>query len=177
MVMIGVRMLNASALVIGIPLLFGILQDAPPAGWMVFASKAGRFSVSLPGVPIEVPQFVGQLKVVKYVAEGKNEAVYVISHTDYAEADVKADAVQKRLDQARDGAIVSVGGKLKTEKAVQLEGFPGRDIAIEKAGAVIVRMRIFVVDRRVYQVLALGPPAVLGSKEVANFLDSFRLIK
>ena len=170
-------MLNVATALVSLGLLTGWLQDASPAGWLNFESKSGRFGVALPSKPLERPQFVGQLKVTKFIAEDKNEAVYVISHTDYPDAEVKKEVVQKRLDQARDGAVASVSGMMKAEKAIMLDGHPGRDIVIEKAGVVIVRMRIIVVDQRVYQVLALGPPPVLASKEIAFFLDSFRLIK
>ena len=170
-------MLSTISSVIAFGFLVGMLQDGMPTGWTVFSSKSGRFSVALPSAPVERSQFVGQLKVVKFIAEGKNEALFVISFTDFADADVKKDALQKRLDQARDGAVASVSGMLKADKAILLEGHPGRDIVIENGGVVIVRMRIYVVDRRVYQVLALGPPPALASQEIAFFLDSFRLIK
>lgn len=170
-------MLNTLPSTVAIVLALGLAQDPSPAGWMAFSSKPGRFSVSVPATPTEKPQFVGQQKVTRFIAEDKNKGVYVISFSDYPDADLKKDLLQKRLDQARDGAVASVNGMLKAEKAIQLEGHPGRELAIESAGVVIVRMRMFVVDRRLYQVLVLGPAPILASKEITFFLDSFRLIK
>ncbi len=170
-------MLNALPWLILLTSLMAASQEAAPAGWMTFTSKAGRFSISLPGTPAERSQFVGLLKVTKFIAENKKDLACVVSYCDFPEADVKSSTVQKRLDQARDGAVASVAGLAKDEKATLLGGHPGRDFAIEKAGVVIVRMRIYVVDRRVYQILALGPAPVLASKEISLFLDSFRLIK
>ena len=83
--------------------------------------------------------------------------------------------MDKRLDQARDGAIASVGGKKRSEEKIKLKGHPGREIVIEKDSEVVVRMRIYLVKNRLYQVMVLGNGPVFPAKDAGFFLDSFRL--
>ena len=49
--------------------------------------------------------------------------------------------------------------------------------AWEKDGSVIVKMRIVLVKRRLYQTMVLGSGAIFATRDVSIFLDSFRLNK
>ena len=42
---------------------------------------------------------------------------------------------------------------------------------------VVIRMRIYVAGQRLYQTMAMGPRKFAQSKDVALFLDSFKLSK
>ena len=50
---------------------------------------------------------------------------------------------------------------------------------VAKNGAIVAKMRLYLVDNRLYQVMVLGNgPFFVGSdKDVTTFLDSFRLNK
>jgi hypothetical protein len=165
-----------------LPLLLGAAQDDLPANWKTVAPKDGGFSVAMPGAPNKAAKKIatskGHLEVTLWSVEGRNDTVFVVSFCDFAEAELKKGDIEKRLDQARDGAVSSSRGKLQSEKMVDLtEGkarHPGRDLVIENAGSVIARMRIYLVNRRLYQVMVLG---AAPTKEAAIFLDSFRLSK
>jgi hypothetical protein len=91
---------------------------------------------------------------------------------------VKRADLERRLDQARDGAVENSGGKLRKEQLIELidgdKRHPGRDLLIDKNGEVIARIRIYVVERRLYQVMVLGNPS---AKDASTFMDSFRLNK
>ncbi len=64
------------------------------------------------------------------------------------------------------------------EKPIELAGkYPGREITIEKKGEIVAKMRIYLVNNRLYQVMVLGPGAAFSTKDVGIFLDSFRLNK
>lgn len=164
---------------LAVPMLLGATQDDLPAGWKTIAPKDAGYSVALPGTPSEKKQQVktatGILHVVMQVAEGRGDTTYVVSHCDFPAADLKKADIDKRLDQARDGAIASARGKKRSEEPIKLAGHPGRDITIEKDGEAVARMRIFVVNNRLYQVMVLGNGPALASKETSAFLDSFRL--
>jgi hypothetical protein len=160
-----------------LPLLVGAVQDLPE-GWQSYSSKDGKFKVALPGKPMEKKQTVKTAKDPIYVhmvlADGRNDSNFVVSYTDYPEADQKKSVIKKRLDQARDGAVSSSGGAVKEERGITLKTHPGRHIVIEKDGDIIARMRLFVVNRRLYQVMALG---AAPAKDVELFLSSFELIE
>ena len=166
-------MIGRICLGVSLPLLLGI-----PDGWEELAPTEGRFKAAMPTAPTmrkqQVKTATGQLSVTMYVAEGRNDAVFVVSYTDYPEADLKKGAVEKRLDHARDGAVASAGGKLRSEQAIKLKGHPGREIVVEKGSEVLARMRIFLVNGRLYQVMVLGKAP---ADDVKSFLASFELIE
>lgn len=170
---------------LAMPLLLGVTQDDLPANWKTLASQEGRFTVALPGAHTlskkKVTTATGQLDATIVVAEGRNDSYFVVSFCDFPLDEVKADSVEKRLDQACRGAVEKSGGELRgTEKPIKLDGkHPGREIVIEKKGEVIAKMRIYLVERRLYQVMVFGNGPVFApkEKEVGIFLDSFRLNK
>jgi hypothetical protein len=168
-------MLDRIALSLTMPLL---LAAGVPENWKAFESKPGRFAVAFPATPKETTQTVAtatsKLQVTLFVAEGRNDASFVVSFLDYSQKDLKTGSIDKRLDLARDGAVSSTGGKLKSETPIELAGHKGRDLVIEKDGTAIARMRIYFVERRLYQVMVLGNAR---DKDVVSFFDSFRLNK
>ncbi len=175
-------MMGQISLGLALPLLLGAWQAELPANWKTITSKDGGFKIGMPGKPTESKRKVltatGHLDVTLVVAEGRNGAAFAISYCDYAEADVKKGDLEKRLDHARDGAVSSSGGKLQSERIADLRDGDnlqrGRDLIIEKNGGIIARMRIFLVGRRLYQVMVLG---TAPTKEAGIFLDSFELNK
>jgi hypothetical protein len=161
---------------LALPLLLGAAQEEVPAGWKMVAPKDGGFTAAMPAAPTEkkkqVKTATGVLNVTMFIADGRNDSDFVVSYSDFPAADLKKGDVDKRLDQARDGAIASVRGKQKSEKKIELNKHPGREIVIEKDGEVVVKMRIYLVKNRLYQVMVVGnAPA----KDTGIFLDSFRL--
>jgi hypothetical protein len=161
---------------LALPILLGAAQEELPAGWKMVAPKEGRFTVAMPAEPMkkekQVKTATEPLTVVMHIADGRNDSLFVVSYSDFREADLKKGDVEKRLDQARDGAIASARGKQRSEEKIKLKGHPGREIAIEKDGEIVAKMRIYLVKNRLYQVMVLGnAPA----KDVGIFLVSFDL--
>ena len=156
-------------------------QENLPAGWIVCTSREGGFSVSLPGKPTESKQRVmtatGNLDVHLFIVETKDDAAYVVSYCDLPAADLKGGTADKRLDHARDGAVDKARGKLRTEKKITIAGYPGRELVIETDKEVVIKMRIFAVNKRLYQTIAMGSGAFFLSKDVGHFLDSMTLVK
>jgi hypothetical protein len=161
--------------------LTAVQQENLPAGWSVYTSKEGAFSVALPGKPGESKQRVmtatGNLDVYLFVVETKDDAAYVVSYSDLPAAEIKAGTADKRLDHARDGAVDNARGKLRSEKKIEIASFPGRELVIETGKDVVIKMRIFAVNKRLYQTMAMGSGAFFQSKDAGQFLDSLKLIK
>jgi hypothetical protein len=174
-----IDMMGRLCLGLSLPLLLGAAaQQDLPEGWQTVTSKDGKFKVAMPGKVTEKKQQVktgsGDLKVTLLIADGRKDSNFVVSFTDYPEADVKKGSVKKRLDQARDGAVSSAGGKVREEREIKLKKHPGRHVVIEKEDDVIARMRLFYVGQRLYQVMVLGDAP---AKDVEAFLSSFELIE
>ena len=165
---------------LALPLLIAATQDGELAGWKAFVSKEGRFQVQMPTAPAEQKQRVktatGQVEVHLFLAEGPT-ASFVLSYSDFPEKEVKAGDEAKRLDFARDGAVSSSRGKLRSEKKIDLGGVQGRELVIDGAGDTVLKVRIYAAERRLYQLMAVGPGSILTSKEASAFLDSFRLLQ
>jgi hypothetical protein len=169
-----------------LPLLLGAVQDDLPAGWKVFTSKDRRFTVYMPKEPMEPKKPVvvrtetGDLNVTLVIAEGRHDSYFVVSYSDFPPADLKKSEEEKRLDHACNGAAEKCRGKLREEKSIKLnDRYAGREFFIDKDGAVIAKVRIYLVENRLYQVMVLGNGPIFSSKEkdVGIFLDSFRLNK
>ncbi len=163
--------------VVSLPLLLG----GTPAEWKTFTPKGGGFSMSFPGTPSQTKQSVktptGFVDVTVFVVEPKKgEGQYMVSYSDYPAAVLKAGTADKRLDNARDGAVFSLKGKLEEEKKIKLDDYPGRDLLIKTEGR-LVRTRIYTVKNRLYQTAVVGPAKLVQAKETVQFLDSFKLIK
>jgi hypothetical protein len=168
-------MMGRICLGLSLPLLLGAGPDQAPPAWSAFVSKEGGFKAKFPGKPMEKKQTVKtaagkDLNVMVLFAEGRNDALFAISYTDYPEADLKKGSVEKRLDQARDGAAASVGGKAVMEKPIDIAGAAAREFAIDKNGEIVARMKIYLVNRRLYQVMVLGNAA---GDDARTFLDFF----
>jgi hypothetical protein len=150
--------------------------------WTPFTSTTAGFRVLFPGTPTEQKQqtktAAGMVEVTSFFVERKPEqATYVVTHSRLPDKAVKPGSEAKRLDNARDGAVAMTKGVLKGEKRVALRQYPGRELAIEAPDKRRVRARIYAVGNQLYQVLVLGPAAVVDSKETTRFLDSFQLTK
>ena len=82
---------------------------------------------------------------------------------------------ERVLDGARDGAVGNVNGVLRSEQRIALGGHPGRDLVVDVPGQVVARQRIYLVGRRLYQLIVVTdqPPS---SPEIERSLNSFRLL-
>lgn len=175
-------MITRLCLGLALPLVLGAAQDNVPNDWKPFTSKDGGFTVVLPAAgPNEGKRSVktpaGTIEVTYYLVEVKDKGSYVVTFAEYPEEALKGGTEDKRLDNARDGAVQSAKGKLKSEKKIMLGDHPGRELLIESEAMGSVRTRIYAVKTRLYQTLAAGVPAFLQAKETGQFLDSFKLEK
>lgn len=153
--------------------------------WKEFSSRAGRFSVLLPGTPKEHvrPVDAGALKGETHIFELQSAALYLVLYTDVA-APVEGPAVLKViLDTSRDTILERYGARLLEEKEIALGEVPGRYVKMEARAGVVIRMKTYLARNRVYSLLlfrreARAPAAVarLHDEAAARFLDSFKIL-
>src|SRR4051812_5989517 len=140
------------------------------ADWKPFRSAGGQFTVLLPGVPVEQKQAVkkpvGTVEMTLFILELKPaQGSYVVGYSELPESAIQVGTEEKRLDNARDRAVASAKGKLKSERRIILHGHPGRDLEIAVDDKTSLRTRLYAVKNRLYQVLAVGPAPWVASKE------------
>jgi hypothetical protein len=158
-----------------------IAQADPLPDFKAFASSDGRYKVLFPGaVKTETTDVKtasgGTLKLTLDSVHVDDDTLFVVSYVD-APDDVAKQPPGPRIDKVRD-ANKGRDGKILTEKEVALgdEKHPGRDVLIEKP-ATFLRVRIVIAGNRLYQVMLQGNKALVTSKAVDRYFDSFEVTK
>jgi hypothetical protein len=142
-----------------------------------FSPPGGGFKVQMPGTPKDQTQTTAGIQMNIFATEDRNGA-YIVSYADMPVPGNESPAqIQTRLDGSRDGQLANMGAKLVSESKIQLGGkYPGRDIRADvPSKQVNARTQIFIVDRRLYQLVALGAQSWVDSAETTKFFDSFAL--
>ena len=70
----------------------------------------------------------------------------------------------------------NIEGKVVSEKPLPLGSHPGRELQVENA-ELAMRIRLYLVDRRLYKVVASWPKSRVFSVDDERFLNSFRLTR
>jgi hypothetical protein len=151
----------------------------PPAGsWIGFESKEGGFKAEFPSSPktesTQMPVANVTVEMVTYSAE-LDDVYYAVATTDFPEEIVSAKPPAVLLDGARDGAVANIGGKLKEEKQIEIDGNAARRIVITgnaEGHELVVDSVIFLKDKRLYQGIVVRPAGKEATTEVNRFLDS-----
>jgi hypothetical protein len=154
----------------------------PPPGWQVYQSKSGGYTVWFPGTPTEglteVPSGTGKREVHQAILNDVQSGLYfLVNHADFKDK-VFPDAEQA-LDAARDGAKEKAKAPLLSEQRITLGPHPGRELrfALPLAKGLLLRMRIYLVGQRNYQLLIAGPEKAVEGPSAETFFRSFRLVR
>lgn len=109
-----------------------------------------------------------------------NEVAYGVGYSDFPGDPSKADP-QKVLASARDAAAQNTGGTLSNAQAIELNGHPGLEIAIEipKSSAAseggMYRARLYLVGNRMYQIIYVAQKKDDDQAAYQKLFDSFQL--
>ena len=95
----------------------------------------------------------------------------IVEVTDTSVSD-KTDA--EILREVPQTMIVDAGGTVEAHADVTAGKVPGMDVTIDRGGNPTERIRVFVANRRLYQLITQSPEGA-DDKEAAAFLDSFHL--
>ncbi len=157
-------------------------QPSPPPTLTPFTPPGETFSVASPQ-PLATEQEtleteLGDIEIFSFTTEVEG-VVYAVAYSDYPEA-IAADLDPQRvLDGSRDGAVANVQGRLIQERAVTLGEHPGRELTIEAnpntEDRAQVRVRLYLVGSRLYQVLVVVPRDRPDPGTTEQFLESFTL--
>jgi hypothetical protein len=145
-----------------------------------FTSTDYKFKVKFPGKPKQTERTELGIKVKMFSVEERDGA-YMVGVSDMPIPERESERqIQNRLDGARDGAIRNVNGKLKSSSPITLNGkYPGREFTatITKPIQGQTRARIYLVNRRLYQVMLVGTDSYATSPQATEFLNSFQLVE
>ncbi|MDY3553647.1 hypothetical protein R5W24_002750 [Gemmata sp. JC717] len=148
-----------------------------------FDSKDGKFSAKFPLEPKVVPQKAGGLDLYITIAEkdkDKDKVGFAVIYTDLPADVVKGSPGKKLLEGGEKGLVDNFKAKIvsSSETSFKANGkdYPARDLIAEKE-SLTLRVRIIMVDARLYQVFVIGPKEQATGKEADEFLKSFELVK
>jgi hypothetical protein len=180
-------LLLASLLVYGYPAVQPVLAEASvqvaQPQWEQFSSREGGFTVLMPvkpiekrqatnseNLPIEANQFTASLE------EGK--VTYSVSYTNFP-SEFAQFPPNILLDSLSSRFTTDKRLKLLNQQDISLDRHPGKEFKLETPGETIVIYRAYLVEQRLYQLIAEIPKAreTALSSETERFLGSFQLLK
>jgi len=149
--------------------------------WKLFTSESGGFSVRFPREPekqteqVNMPVGEGYKKINMYMIMVRDPGfTYLVVYNEMPEWNPEdADYI---FDQARDGGIASLNGKLISEKDIRLDSHPGREIKLNNSKGLYYRSRMYLVEDRFFQISVTTLEKEAASSNIAKFLNSFELL-
>jgi hypothetical protein len=157
------------------------LQAQPGGGsavkWQVFESAEGRFRIAFPGTPIrkqgKLATEIGDVISIRHSAGDGAEATYDVTYNDYPKAGIARLSPAKLLNAARDGLVYQAKGRVLSEKPFMIGKVAGHDQSILAADGTHYRIRLLLVESRLYQLTAMAKPPARTDEQ--RFFGSFQL--
>lgn len=150
--------------------------------WKPFSSKEGGFTVLMPGTPSQIKLPIdsqeGATTLIGFRVIRKNEANYMVGYADVP-AGVKLNTPAERnkfLVEVATGFSTSLQGRILNQQTVNLGRYPGREIRVQFPQGVKGRQRLYLVKRRLYQLVVMTGKESSLSKSIQGFMDSFKLL-
>jgi hypothetical protein len=147
----------------------------------------GGFTAQMPGTPKRQTQSVpagGDNIDVTMLSVEKGDEAFIVGYNDIpAAVATLADAnPEQLLNNARDGAVQDIHGKVTSEHAITIDGHPGKEFTGDGTSPDDAKQegtftaRVYWVNPRLYQVLYVRPKSTSApSDNGQKFLDSFKL--
>jgi hypothetical protein len=182
------RLLSAGAL---LPPLALLAACSPRLNWREERLPQARCVISLPDRPQTSERdidFDGGKLSMTMTSTGVGATLFALGVATLPPAAVTPERVEATLGWFRDALLRNVQGTQPATRAVRLATPPGRKLLAAQAVDAQARIaerrgvrsgrlaaRFYVVDDRLYQVVALGADGELDAGALETFFDSFRL--
>lgn len=153
--------------------------------WQETKSTEGHFQVLMPGEAQyqsqDVDTEVGKIKLhVFAVATSGGAAAYLVMYEDYPAEDVKKTGAETILNNARDGALKGIRGKITKETKIRYGSHPGLEFSLSGTSndtAVHCVWRLYLVRDRMYQLGVVGIKQPAPPEMIDKFFASFALLR
>ena len=148
--------------------------ERDPNNWKQFSSAEGRFAILFPGMPKESAEAVetpgGPVPIHKITL--RTFAEYGVIYADYP-MQINDPAMANRiLDNGAKGAVAEVGAQLLSMTEISLAGQPGRLLKERMRDGHIMRVKMYLVGQRLYQVAITTPVEEGASPETVRFYEA-----
>src|SRR5262249_50703758 len=100
-----------------------------------------------------------------------------VIYTDYPSALVQKVGAEALYAGAKQGVSLQMpGGKVVKEDKITIGGQPGRELLVDVAGKLQLRLRLVLVNNRMYQVMVTGSSEFVSSGDAEKVFSSFKLL-
>lgn len=148
--------------------------------WITYTWPPDRYSIMMPRQPRRQTRFHSGVQVSMASCDmGPVGAYFVAASRATMVLPGQAFDAKAALEGGVNGALANSGGKLISQKNIQLDGHPGREISFNGSSAgrsFTAYARLYVVDTTVYQTMFLGPSGSHPGADLNKFFDSFKLL-
>ena len=158
--------------------------DQQPAhlSWHAVDRVQDGFRIDMPSDPseIQIPAYnvTGDAEQMEMIVANPNaQTTYAIAWDDNPPVErASAEAVERTLDNARDGALARTQTTLIGESHANYLGYPSRDFSGENQSGGLFNARLILKGTRLYMMIAAFPaPSARRDEDVTHFFDSFKL--
>jgi len=171
-------LLRSAALILLASLASASAARSGPA-WKLYSSREGRFSILMPSTPVHTKSQTAMGDVHTFDVTRKTVPdVHMVMYSDFP-GDVTAEMIDPILEATVKGQSDSVS-RVENVKRIKLGRYPGREFTKTYPGdrqTRTQRTRLYLVERRLYQVKAVTLAAEATSTEATRYFTSFRLLK
>lgn len=149
------------------------------AEWKLYRAETDGFSVKVPGQPKRIantiPTVYGPVQLI-FHGFSVDKLAFFASFYDLP-ATWNGD-VGKALDSERDRGLGNTGCTLVSEAPVDVAGVKGRDVVADQTTGTLqrVRCRNFVLGRRLFSLILIGPKDETADAVAKEFFDSYALL-
>lgn len=160
-------------------------EDVATAKMEEFVSQEGKFKAKFPGKPETNRQTFDvqtrgkslQLKLTTF-ATMTGDTGYAVAVAEIPlSGDLDPIETNILLEKGRDKALEDTGASLESSKSILLQGrYQGKEI-IAKAKDAQLKARIYLVGKRLYQVIATGTGTFPTEARATEFFDSFSVFE
>jgi hypothetical protein len=153
--------------------------------WQPLQVSEGGFKVLMRTDPVYTKQDLetpaGRMTAYLYSSD-RPVSYYAVGYSDYPLSLVIGEDPLKMFSGVRDTWVRRIQGRLVgTENKLRLAGgYPGLEFSAEgkaKGKDTFLQARLFLVDQRLYQVIAMGVKNQVPQGEINRFLNSFELVQ
>lgn len=159
-------------------LLFALALSAPALAaepWREFKPPDGGFAVKMPGQPkLEQQRVEGTNTATNIYGIQQGSRNFVVSYHEYPADIIKRTSADKLLTGVERNTAEAVKGTVRADRNMVIGGHQAREAVID-SGTQTMKARYVLAGNRLYQVIFTGEKGSENGRDVATFLNSFRL--
>ncbi len=140
------------------------------ASW--YTNKQHKFKVLFKGNPKVSTQAGPQGTVTDTFTYADKDGATMVGITSLPGVPLGSTLINRSLEGACDGAIRTSNCVETGRKACVLQGYPGRELTATIPGKGLMKARIYLVNKRLFQQIVAGVPTFVDSSYAKDFLKS-----